>query len=161
MNRAQRRAQAKLEKRKPNRSREQLNNMVMLEFETFDPVERMFEMIRNGSLLYSQRDGWVIMGNHGDLIKISYCLGWWIKQWKVLAERANVAYDDAALVKLHKCLEYHKPLTVAEVDSAYAVIAAERVMYRTIDQQLLMKVVKELQLEQTRLEETKALLKAA
>ena len=160
MNRAQRRQADKLAKHKPNRSRAQLNNMVMLEFETFETIERMFQQIRNGELNYHPVIGWVILGGNGQLTDIVYSLGWWLKQWATVANRASIAYDDTALRKLHKALEYHMPLSKQCVANAHAVVQQQRHIYRTIDQQLLMRVVNELQAEQSQQLEIEALIKA-
>lgn len=159
MNRAQRRQADKLAKRKPNRSRAQLNNMVMLEFETFETIERMFAQIRNGELNYHPTMGWVILGGNGALCDIVYSMRWWLKQWATVAQRASIAYDDTALRKLHKALEYHMPLSLAQVNNAYAVVQKQRYIYRTIDQQLLMRVVNELQAEQAKQLEIEKLIK--
>lgn len=159
MNREQRRQAERDAKRKPNRSRAQLNNMVMLEFETFETIERMFAQIRNGELNYSPTMGWVILGGNGALCDIVYSMRWWLKQWATVAERANIAYDDTALAKLHKALEYHMPLTLAHVTNAYTVVQQQRHIYRTIDQQLLMRVVNELQAEQSKQIEIEQLMK--
>lgn len=159
MNRAQRRQADKHAKRKPNRSRAQLNNFAMLEFETFETIERMFAQIRHGELNYHPTMGWVILGGNGALCDIVYSMRWWLKQWSTVAQRANIAYDDTALTKLHKALEYHMPLTLAQVNNAYAVVQQQRHIYRTIDQQLLMRVVNELQAEQDKQLEIERLIK--
>jgi len=159
MNRQQRRQADKLAKHKPNRSRAQLNNMVMLEFETFETIERMFAQIRNGDLNYRPDIGWVILGGNGALCDIVYSMRWWLKQWATVAQRASITYDDTALAKLHKALEYHMPLSLAQVNNAYAVVQKQRHIYRTIDQQLLMRTVNELQAEQAKQLEIEKLIK--
>ena len=157
MNRQQRRMELKALKHKTNRSRVQMNNYFQLEFETFETIERLFEMMRNGSLLWDGKS-WVIMGQQGVLVDITYSLGWWLRYWKTIANRAGKQYDDTAMVRLLKSLEYHKPLTIDEVNKAYDVVKMQRWLYRNAGAKLVSQTVDELKKVQEQ-EEMKELLR--
>lgn len=131
MNRAMRRLAKKLEHRPatpPNRIH---FNPQLDEWEQFDTVERMFQKLRNGAIEVEGNEI-IIMGLHGETYRMLPALEGWMEYWSALARLHQVDYDDSALRKLAKSLEYDKPLTEREVDAAYLVVTAQRRMFRTI-----------------------------
>lgn len=140
MNRAERRKQAQIAKHKPNRSAIKYNTDIQLEFESFDSIDRMFQQIRHGALSYEQGEGFVIMGLSGEMLHIESALAGWIEYWKELTEHVGAEYDDAALVRLLKALEYAKPLSMREVDAAYKVVDVQRALYRALPKQVTTEV---------------------
>ncbi|MFA7351350.1 MAG: hypothetical protein WC009_11360 [Methylotenera sp.] len=158
MNRAQRRKLEKSKSQKPNRSRLKMTNYFTLEFDTFDSIERLFQQLRNGALLYSQKDGWQIMGLSGEMLHIESALEGWLKYWKELTEQNNIPYDDAPLVRILKALEYVKPLSRREIDAAYKVVELQRHLYRTVPKAETTRVVREVQKDIRRTDEIRELM---
>lgn len=161
LNREQRRKQAKAGQIKPNRSRLKMTNYFTLEFDTFDSIERLFQQLRNGALLYSQKDGWQLMGISGEMLHIESALAGWIQYWQELTAQNNIPYDDAPLVRILKALEYVKPLSMREIDAAYKVVQLQRHLYRTVPKAETTRVVREVQQSIRTTDEIRELLKAA
>jgi hypothetical protein len=139
MNRIQRRAQERAERRghKLNRSRAIYTGHFQLEFETFDTIERLFEKIRNGALEYIGPHP-VVMGLHGEHYHVLPALDGWIKYWRVLTEEQDIAYDDNAL-------EFAMPLTDKQAADAYGVVILQRALYRALPKAVTTKVAHEVQ----------------
>lgn len=145
LSRAQRRAQERAQRRggrKPNRSTAIYTTKFQLEHESFDTIERLFEQIRNGELRYDQKDGWVIMSLAGEDMHVLSAMEGWIEYWQSLAADQNIPYDDGALCRLAKSLEYEKPMNMAEVDAAYAVVCRQRELYRALPKYVTTRVAK-------------------
>lgn len=134
MNRAEKRLQARMAKHKPNRSRMQYNNILTLQNDCFDSLDRMFLSIRNGELRWNGK-AYVIMGINGHDLHICSALSGWVYYWEELTDEMGVSYDGSAMKRLCKSLEYDKPLTLAEVDAAEEVLEVQRKLYRSIPQQ--------------------------
>lgn len=145
MNRAQRRQAKRLATVRPNRSCVRFTTKFQLEHESFDTIERMFQQIRNGELRYDQRDGWVIMGLSGEDLHILSALEGWMRYWKTLTSEHGIPYDDGALRRLAKSLEYEKPLNELEVEAAYAVVEEQRRLYRTLPKAVTSRVSQDVQ----------------
>lgn len=158
MNRADKRIQAKLAKHKPNRSRIQYNNVLMMQNDCFDSLDRMFLSIRNGELRWSH-DGYVIMGINGHDLHICSAMSGWIYFWDELTAEMGIAYDGSAMKRLCKSLEYDKPLTMAEVDAAEQVLEVQRKLYRAIPQDRRRAVYARVRAELDRENEIRDLLK--
>lgn len=133
MSRAEKRLQARMAKHKPNRSKAQYNTSIQLEFEAFDTIDRLFLALKNGALEWGA-EGWLIRGISGEYMHVLSALQGWIHYWKALADKLQLDYDDTALVKLAKALEYEKPMQPAEVTAAYAVVNHQRQFFRNIPQ---------------------------
>ena len=131
MNRTQRRLAKRQAKAKPNRSKSIYTTNFSLEFETFDTIERMFLKLRNGEIEYEGAHP-VIMGLHGEFYRVLPAMDGWLQYWRELTEAHGLDYDDRALRKLYNSLEYGKPLNVAEIDAAYAVVKRQRELYRAL-----------------------------
>lgn len=155
MNREEKRRLAKQAGRKENRSRKQTRSRLFMEYESFDCVERMFMMLRNGSLLFSQKDGWVLMGLSGEMFTIVDALAGWLEYWQTVAEKMKMEYNGAPLAKLHKALVYHKPLSIKEIDAAYEVVKLQHLMYRSLPADVLSKTVNEVKEQIDREDEIK------
>jgi len=160
MNRTERRRQAKLAKRRPNRSAIRYNTDLTLEFEAFDSIERLFVAVRSGELEWSQ-EGWQLMGLGGEKLHVVSALQGWIKFWQELAEHESLLYDDAALVKFCRSLEYEKPMSLREVDAAYEVVKLQRKFYRAIPKDVIRKVTHKVRAELATDAEIEKLLKEA
>lgn len=161
MNRAQRRKQEQAKVHKPNRSRLKMTNNFTLEFDTFDSIERLFQQLRNGALLYSQKDGWQLMGLSGEMLHVESALAGWIQYWQELAEQRNIPYDDAPLVHILKALECFNPLSRREIDDAYKVVELQRHLYRTVPKAVTTKVVREVQKSIRTTDEIRELMRVA
>lgn len=144
--------------RKPNRSTAIYTTGFQLEFESFDTIERMFQQIRNGELRFDQREGWVIMGLSGEDLHILSALEGWMTYWSTLTEENGLQYDDKALHRLAKSLEYEKPMNMAEVEAAYAVVQHQRILYRTMPKSVTTRTAKKVQAQIRRDEEIKILV---
>lgn len=160
MNRTERRRQAKLAKRRPNRSAIKYNNFLTIESDAFDSIERLFIAVRHGALEWGL-DGWQIMGLSGEMLHVVSALQGWIKFWQELAEHESLLYDDAALVKFCKSLEYEKPMSLREVGAAYEVVKLQRKFYRAIPKDVIRKVTRKVQAELATDAEIEKLLKEA
>lgn len=158
MNRTERRRQAKLAKRLPNRSAIKYNNFLTIESGAFDTIERLFIAVRHGALEWGP-DGWQIMGLSGEMLHVVSALQGWIKFWQELAEHESLLYDDAALVKFCKSLEYEKPMQMSEVEAAYEVVVLQRRLHRTIPHEVLREVKRKVQAEIATEAEIEKLLK--
>lgn len=130
-NRAQRRREAKLARVKPNRSAFKFDTRYTKEIDTFDTIDRLFLGMRNGQLRWGP-SGWLIMGISGEDMDVLSALSGWIDYWRQLADHVQADYDDAALRRLAKSLEYEKPMTMAELDAAAEVVERQRKLYRAI-----------------------------
>ena len=160
MNRTERRKQAKLAKRRPNRSAIKYNNFLTIESNAFDSIERLFIAARHGALEWGL-DGWQIMGIDGDMIHVVSALQGWIKFWQELAEHESLPYNDDPLVKFCKSLEYEKPMSLREVDAAYEVVKLQRKFYRAIPKDVIRKVTHKVRAELATDAEIEKLLKEA
>ena len=134
MNRAEKRMQARVAKHKINRSKAQYNNILTMQNDCFDSLDRMFLSIRNGELRWDGK-AYVIMGINGHDIHICSALSGWVYYWEQLTADMGIAYDGSAMKRLCKSLEYDKPLTMSEVDAAQEVLEIQRKLYRSIPQQ--------------------------
>jgi hypothetical protein len=161
MNRAQKRMAAKTNRHKFNRSRAIYTTNFQLEHESFDTIERLFQQIRNGELRYDRKDGWIIMGLSGEDLHILSAIEGWMLYWRTLTEEQSIQYDDSAMRRLAKSLEYEKPMNMAEVEAAYAVLEQQRRIYRALPKSITTLVSKQVQ-QQIRVEsEIRSLLGAA
>jgi hypothetical protein len=142
MSRALRRAAERAQRRnpQPNRSAARYITHFQREHESFDTIERMFQQIRHGELRYDPQEGWVIMGLAGEDLHILSALEGWILYWETLTDDQGIAYEDSALRRLARSLEYEKPLNEAEVTAAYAVVQLQRSLYRTLPKTITTRV---------------------
>jgi hypothetical protein len=161
MNRQQRRAQKHAKPRKENRSAKTYFTGFQLEFESFDTVERFFMHMRNGSLEWEDGEGWVILGLSGEYLHILSALEGWITYWHELCLGEDISYDDSALRRLAKSLEYEKPLNMAEINAAYAVVGLQRQLYRALPKQVTTRYAHTVRAQIKRDDEIKDLIKAA
>lgn len=145
LNRAQKRALKNQKPIKQNRSRLQMNNYFTLEFDTFRAIDTMFRKLRTTGLDYVQGEGLLLEEPSSEMIDIESSLEGWLHYWKELAEVASIEYDDAPLRIIANSLKYHKPITMKEVDARQAVVNHQRKLYRTLDKQLISKVVYQVQ----------------
>lgn len=159
MSRALDRKLAKLAKHKPNRSTARYNTPITLEHDSFDTGERLFLAMRNGHLEWGA-DGWQIMGIQGQSMDVLSALEGWTLYWRILAEDLQISYDDTALVRLAKSLTYEKPMTLAELDAAYAVIQYQRVLFRKVPQKSRKEVCDKVRSSIAQENEIRALLKS-
>jgi len=161
MSRALRRAMARAERRghKPNRSKARYVTNFQLEHESFDTIERLFQQMRNGELRYDEGDkSWVVMGLDGRDMDVLSALEGWMTFWTELTEEHGIQYDDRALAKLAKSLEYHKPMTIEEVEAAYKVVEAQRTIYRVLPKSVTTAVAHRVQAQIRTENEIKALV---
>jgi hypothetical protein len=143
MNRAERRQAAK--PKKFSRSHAVYSTRYTLEMESFDSVERLFDKLRHGELEWTKDDGYVIRGLSGEYLHIVSALEGFIDCWWTIANGEGIPYDDTALRKLSKSLEYEKPLNRAEIDKAYDVIKLQRAIYRSLPQKVISSYAKQTQ----------------
>lgn len=160
MNRAQRRMAKRQANRRPNRSAAIYTTNFQLEFESFDSIERLFLSVRNGELEWTP-EGWQMMSLSGDPLNIVSALEGWIKYWQALAEDQHLPYDDAAMVKFCKSLAYEKPMQLAEVEAAYAVVCEQRRLYRALPKSVTTRVSHKVQAEIAVENEIERLMKGA
>lgn len=160
MNRAQRRAAKHIKPRKENRSSKIYTSGFQLEFESFDTVERFFMHMRNGSLEWEDGDGWVILGLSGEYLHILSALEGWITYWHELCLGEDISYDDSPLRRLAKSLEYEKPLNMAEINAAYAVVSLQRQLYRALPKQVTTRYANIVREQIARTDEIRSLIKA-
>lgn len=162
MSRALRRAAERAQRRnhQPNRSMARYVTKFQLEHESFDTIERMFQQIRHGELRYDPQEGWVIMGLAGEDLHILSALQGWILYWETLTDDQSIAYDDSALRRLAKSLEYEKPLNESEVAAAYAIVQLQRALYRTLPKPVTTRVSREVSARIQRDNEIKERLEA-
>lgn len=139
MNRKLKRMAKRIEGRKPNRSTAKYTTDFQLEFVAFDSIERLFQMVRNGSLNWDS-DGWYIMGISGENLHVVSALEGWIYYWKELTDRQKIAYDDAALRRFCKSLEYEKPMQLHEVEAAFKLVELQRSIYRALPKKITTEV---------------------
>lgn len=144
MNREQRR-KAERKPAKFSRSHAIYSTKYTLEHESFDSIERLFGKLRIGELEWTVKDGYVIRGLSGEYLHITSALEGFIDCWKTIAEGEGISYDDTALRKLSKSLEYEKPLNMAEVEAAYDVVKVQRAMYRALPKMVITKYAKQTQ----------------
>lgn len=148
MNRALKRLQAKQAKHKPNRSREQNHNVISLMQDCFDLPDKLMRWLKRGDLYYTQATGWLLPKADNELLYVEDEFTLWVKQWQRVAERAKVLnYDDKPLQVILNSLKYHKPITLAEIERAEAVIDFQRVMYRQVSHETLKRVIDEIEAE--------------
>lgn len=145
LNRAQKRALKNQKPMKQNRSRLQMNNYFTLEYDTFRAIDTMFRKLRTTGLDYVQGEGLLLEEPSSEMIDIESSLEGWLHYWKELAEVANIEYDDAPLRIIANSLKYHKQITMKEIDVAFDVVNLQRKLYRTLDKQLISKVVYQVQ----------------
>ena len=145
LNRAQKRALKNQKPMKQNRSRVQMNNYFTLEFDTFRSIDTMFRKLRTTGLDYVQGEGLLLEEPSSEMIDLESSLEGWLHYWKELAEVASIEYDDTPLRKLANSLKYHKPITMKEIDAGQEVVNYQRKLYRTLDKQLISKVVYQVQ----------------
>lgn len=160
MSRALDRKLAKQTKHKPNRSKALYNTSIQLEFEAFDTIERLFLALKNGALEWDA-EGFIIRGLSGEYMHVLSALQGWIQYWSELAKHLALQYDDTALVRLAKSLEYEKPMQLAEVNAAYAVVSHQRQFFRKIDRAIRKEICDQVRESIARENETRALLKIA
>lgn len=158
MNRAMRRQQARVARARPNRSRAQYTNVLTLENDCFDSIDRLFLAIRHG---YLRQDaaGFVLTGIDGRDFHVVSALDGWCCFWRELAEETGMDYDGSAMERLCKALEYEKPLTLAEVDAAARVLEVQRALYRTIPQGVRRRVYDRVHAEIVREDEIRELMR--
>jgi hypothetical protein len=159
MNREQRRLAKKLAGRKPVIERRVVPSAVD-EWEQFDSIERMFQKLRNGEIEY-EGNTIVIMGLKGEYYGVLAALEGWTEYWAEVADRNAIAYDDGALRRLAKSLEYNKPLNLGEVNAAYAVVEQQRQMFRTLPRRHIAQVAIEVMQKIQRTDEIRELMRAA
>ena len=130
LSRDQRRQQKKAAKRQHRGGR--FIPKALDEWEQFDSIERMFQKIKHGEIEWDGTN-YVFMGMKGETYALLPALEGWTEYWAEVAKRFDIAdYDDGALRRLAKSLEYDKPLTEQQVEAAYAVVEQQRAMFRAI-----------------------------
>jgi hypothetical protein len=144
MNRQQRR-QAERKPSKFSRSHAIYSTKFTLEHESFDSIERLFAKLRIGELEWTKEDGYVIRGLSGEYLHIVSALEGFIDCWRTIADGEDISYDDSALRRLAKSLEYEKPLNMVEIESAYNVVKVQRSMYRALPKLVISKYAKQTQ----------------
>lgn len=157
-NRTQRRREARLARHKPNRSTLRFDTRYTKEIDTFDTIDRLFLAMRNGELRWGPT-GWLIMGISGEDMDVLSALHGWIDYWRQLADHVRADYDDTALRRLAKSLEYEKPMTMAEVDAAAVVVERQRKLYRAIPHATRKQIYHKVKAEIDRENEIRELLK--
>lgn len=130
MNRQQRRQAKRMAGHKPTQHRRILP-LAMDMFEQFDTIERLFAQLKAGAVEV-EGNQITIMGLHGERYAVLPALEGWVTYWHTLATRHGIPYDDTAMRKLAKSLEYDKPLQMAEVEAAYQVVELQRRMFRAL-----------------------------
>jgi len=130
MNRLQRRQARKSSghKRKINKC---FVSKLQDEWEQFDSIERLFIQLKAGAVEV-EGNQITIMGLHGERYAVLPALEGWITYWNILATRHGFPYDDTAMRKLAKSLEYDKPLRLDEVEAAYQIVELQRRMFRAL-----------------------------
>lgn len=161
MNRQQKRQLAKQRNHKPNRSKAIYTTNFQLEFESFDSIERLFANMRNGALEYEQGEGWVIMGLSGEYLHVLSALEGWMEYWRIITMENGIPYDDSALRRFAKSLEYEKPLNLGEVEAAYQVVQIQRHLYRTLPKSITTNTARNVMADIKRNDEIKALIRKA
>ena len=101
------------------------------------------------------------MGLKGEYYGVLAALEGWTEYWAEVADRNAIAYDDGALRRLAKSLEYNKPLNLGEVNAAYAVVEQQRQMFRTLPRKHIAEVAIEVMQKIQRTDEIRELMKAA
>jgi hypothetical protein len=159
MNRELRRAEKRLAKAKPNRSRAIYVTNFQLEFESFDTIERLFVQLRHGAIEYVGGKP-IIMGLHGEHYEMLPAMEGWLKYWQELAAEHDLEYDDGPLLRLCKSLEYGKPLLPAEIEAAYAVVGVQRRYYRTLPKSVTTAMSRQVVADIQRTDEIRNLMRA-
>lgn len=132
MNRAERRAQNKAQKRvaKPLKHVVRLPKMMTYD-EVFRDIEAMMRHIRSGALYCDTQNVWVVRGLDGDYIDVVENIRAHVDVWRALAVRIGAhMVDDAPMVQLANKLAYHMPLTMPQVEAAELVLCAWQGLYR-------------------------------
>lgn len=111
-------------------------------WEQFDSIERLFSQLKAGAVEV-ESSMITIMGLHGERYAVLPALEGWITYWHTLATRHGIPYNDTAMRKLAKSLEYDKPLQMAEVEAAYQVVELQRRMFRVLPRKEVAAVAKE------------------
>lgn len=161
VNRQQRRLEEKRKARKPNRSSAIYTTNFQLEFESFDSIERLFANIRNGSLEYQQGEGWVIMGLSGEYLHVLSALEGWMDYWTEITNEQEIPYNDVALRKFGKSLEYEKPLNMLEVNAAYEIVKLQRQLYRALPKSVTTRTARNIMARNKMNDEIKSLIRVA
>lgn len=126
----------------------------------FDSIERLFIQLKAGAVEV-EGNQITIMGLHGERYAVLPALEGWITYWSTLATRHSIPYDDTAMRKLAKSLEYDKPLQLTEVEAAYKVVDLQRRMFRALPRKEVAEVAKEVVHDIRMTDEIKELIRAA
>lgn len=111
------------------------------EFAVFNDIDRVLEKIGNGEIEFANGVP-VAMSSAGEWYEVIPALNGWISAWKRFNTQFNLNHDLSALVRLCNCLHYGTLVPQSLINSAKAVLAEERRLFKLIDRDALASAAK-------------------
>ncbi len=110
----------------------------------FYEIYKLFDSIESGYVDFA--DGHIVQKNSDkELYAVLPAIEGWMEYFRGLANVQGVEYDDSALKRMVKSLEYDKPLSLEEVYAARDVVDAQYKLYMRSGYRSINKLAYEMQ----------------